>query len=304
MTEQEIKPYWQNYIDGAWIDAVDQGRITVENPATGQKLAEIAGAKAADVDQAVAAARQAFESRVLYDMRPTERGQLMFKIAQQIEAMAEEIALVECLDNGKTLAGGRGEAMAASRYFTYYGGAADKLEGRMIPLGASYVDYTVPTPFGVSAQIVPWNFPLQIAARSIACAIATANTVVIKSPELSPLSMCKLLEAIENAGVPAGVVNLLCGYGHDCGVAMVSHSDIDHIVFTGSVPTGRSILHAAAERIIPSIMELGVSPPASSTLTPISNRPQRRAGLASSPMRVKSVRRSPASSSIAASKTN
>jgi len=257
MSTAEINPYWRNYIGGEWRDAVGGGRITVENPATGAPLAEIAQAEAADIDLAVAAARAAFESRVLYDMRPTERGQLMFEIARQIEAMADDIALVECLDNGKTLAGGRGEAMAAARYFTYYGGAADKLEGRMIPLGASYVDYTVPSPFGVSAQIVPWNFPMQIAARSIACAIATANTVVIKSPELSPLSMCKLVEAIEKAGVPAGVVNLVCGYGHDCGSYLVSHGDIDHIVFTGSVPTGRSILHAAAERIIPSIMELG-----------------------------------------------
>jgi aldehyde dehydrogenase (NAD+) len=109
----------------------------------------------------------------------------------------------------------------------------------------------------VSAQIVPWNFPLQIAARSVACAIATGNTVVLKSPEISPLSIAMLAEACDRAGVPAGCVNVICGYGQEAGAAMVAHNDIDHIVFTGSLATGRSILHAAAERIIPCVMELG-----------------------------------------------
>jgi aldehyde dehydrogenase (NAD+) len=253
----QIKDYWQNYIDGKWVDGDAGGRIEIENPATASKLCDIAEARASDVDKAVEAARRAFESRVLSDMRPSARGQLMQEISRHFTEMADEIALAECLDNGKSLAGGKNEALAAARYFSYYGGAADKLEGRMIPLGAGYVDYTIPAPFGVSAQIVPWNFPLQIAARSVACALATANTVVLKSPEISPLSVALLAEACDRAGVPAGCVNVICGYGHDAGAAMVSHNDIDHIVFTGSLQTGRSILHAAAERVIPSIMELG-----------------------------------------------
>ena len=253
----DIKKYWRNYINGEWVDAEDGGRIEIENPATGGIIAEVARAQKDDIDRAVAAARACFESRELYNMRPTNRGQLMFDIARHLTEMADEIALAECLDNGKPLAGGKNEAMAAARYFTYYGGLADKLEGRMIPLGADYVDYTIPTPFGVSAQIVPWNFPLQIAARSVACALATANTVVLKSPELSPLSTYFIGEACHRAGIPKGAVNILCGYGHDCGAALVSHPDIDHIVFTGSVATGQSILHAAAERVIPCVMELG-----------------------------------------------
>ncbi|MDF2366908.1 aldehyde dehydrogenase family protein [Sneathiella sp.] len=253
----EIKKYWQNYINGEWVDALDGGRIEIENPATSEIIAEVARAEKADVDRAVEAARACFKTRELYDMRPTNRGALMFEIARHMTDMADEIALAECLDNGKTLTGGKNEAMAAARYFIYYGGLADKLEGRMIPLGADYVDYTIPTPFGVSAQIVPWNFPLQIAARSIACALATANTVVLKSPELSPLSTYFIAEACHRAGVPKGAVNILCGYGHDCGAALVSHPDIDHIVFTGSVATGQSILRAAAERVIPCVMELG-----------------------------------------------
>jgi len=252
-----IKTYWQNFIDGAWCDGIAGKRIAIENPASGEMVAEIARAEAADVDRAVKAARAAFEKRILIDMRPAARAQLMFDVAAEFKKLADEIALAECLDNGKTLAGGKNEALAAARYFTYYGGAADKLEGRMIPLGAGYVDYTVPSPYGVSAQIVPWNFPLQIAARSVACAIATGNTVVLKSPELSPLSCSFIATACERAGVPKGVVNVLCGYGHDAGAALVGHQDVDHIVFTGSVKTGQSILRAAAERVLPCVMELG-----------------------------------------------
>jgi len=254
---QEIKGYWQNYIAGAWVDGATGGRIELENPATGAALAEIAEATAADVDTAVAAARDAFNSRILSNMRPSARGQLMFDVARCLTEMADEIALAECLDNGKSLSGGRNEALAAARYFSYYGGAADKLEGRMIPLGEGYVDYTIPAPYGVSAQIVPWNFPLQIAARSVACALATGNTVVLKSPEISPLSIALLAEACDRAGVPAGCVNIICGYGNDAGGAMVNHGDVDHIVFTGSLATGQSILRAAAERVIPCVMELG-----------------------------------------------
>lgn len=256
MSEQ-LKKYWKNYIDGAWMDSQSGERIDIENPATGTAIAEVARAGRDDVDQAVSAARACFNSRALYNMRPTNRGMLMFEVARHMTEMADEIAYAECLDNGKTLAGGKNEALAAARYFTYYGGLADKLEGRMIPLGADYLDYTIPSPFGVSAQIVPWNFPLQIAARSVACALATANTVVLKSPELSPLSTYFIAEACHRAGVPAGAVNILCGYGHDCGAALVSHPDIDHIVFTGSLKTGQSILRSASERVLPSIMELG-----------------------------------------------
>jgi aldehyde dehydrogenase (NAD+)/betaine-aldehyde dehydrogenase len=143
------------------------------------------------------------------------------------------------------------------RYLTYYAGLADKLEGRQIPLGDGYVDYTVHEPFGVSAQIVPWNGPLPVGARSIACALVTGNTVVLKSPEDSPLSLFLLAEACERAGVPPGAVNIVCGYGAEAGAALAAHPDIDHIVFTGSVETGKSVLRAAAERVTPCVMELG-----------------------------------------------
>lgn len=252
-----ISKRWRNYIDGRWTESQGGDVLPVENPSTGEHLAEVARAGADDVDEAVDAASRTFAARLLVDMRPADRAALLLEIARHLKEMSEEIAVVDCLESGKPIHTARNEPAAAVRYFTYYGGLADKLEGVSIPLGGDYVDYTIRAPFGVSAQIVPWNFPLQIAARSIACAIATGNTVVLKTPELSPLACTYLAEACSRAGVPGGVVNIICGYGNEAGAALVSHHGIDHIVFTGSVATGQSILCAAAQRVIPSVMELG-----------------------------------------------
>ncbi|MFW5970403.1 MAG: aldehyde dehydrogenase family protein, partial [Halofilum sp. (in: g-proteobacteria)] len=158
---------------------------------------------------------------------------------------------------GKALDDARHEFEEAARYFEYYGGMADKIEGRSIPLGDGYVDWTVREPLGVSAQIVPWNFPVALASRSLAAALATGNTVVIKTPELTPLAALLLGVACERGGAPEGSVNILTGWGDDAGAALVQHPLVNQIVFTGSVPTGRSILHAAADRIVPCVMELG-----------------------------------------------
>lgn len=253
----QVRKYWKNFIGGEWVDAADDGRIPVLDPATGEVICEVARGGAADIDRAVVAARQAFDSRVLLAMTPAARGELMFEIARQLDGLADEIALVEMRDNGKTLENGYKEVALTQRYLRYYGGLADKLEGRQIPLGDGIVDYTVHMPYGVSAQIVPWNGPLPVGARSVACALVTGNTVVLKSPEDSPLSLFLFGEACERAGVPKGTVNIVCGYGKEAGAALVAHGDIDHIVFTGSVETGRSVLRAAAERVIPCVMELG-----------------------------------------------
>ena len=253
----ETRPYWKNFIGGKWVDGSGVERIDVINPGNGRKVAEVARGTAEDISDAVAAARACFNSRVLQDMAPYERGALLFRIADELDKAADEIAVVECLDNGKTLEKGRAELPLTQRYLRYYAGMADKLEGRQIPLGAGLLDYTMHEPYGVSAQIVPWNGPLPVGARSIACALATANTVVLKSPEDSPLSLFLLAEACERGGVPPGAVNIVCGFGVEAGAALVAHEDIDHIVFTGSVETGKSVLRAAAERVIPCVMELG-----------------------------------------------
>ncbi len=248
---------WQSYIGGRWCDGATGRTLTVMDPATGEPYADVAVATAADVDAAVRAARAAVASRALYDMHPHARMLLLFRIANAIRAMADEIVPVLVGENGKSVGFARDEVECAAQYFEYYGGIADKLHGKSIPLGAGYIDYTQLVPLGVSAQIVPWNFPFEIAARSIAPAFACGNAVVVKSPEVSPLAMCFLAVACEKAGVPSGYFNLICGYGEEAGEALSSHPGIAQVVFTGSVATGQRILRRAAETVIPCVLELG-----------------------------------------------
>lgn len=257
MSAPAIRPFWRNYIGGHWVDGAADRRIALENPATAEPLAEIARAEVEDADRAVQAARKAFDAGWLRNRKPAERMNLLFGIAAELEALSEEIGVAECLDNGKRITDARAQAAESARYFRYYGGIADKLEGRAIPLGEDYVDYTTMEPYGVSAQVVPWNFPLQLAVRSVSCALATGNSVVVKSPVLCPLSVCLLGEACQRAGVPEGALNIICGGGGDVGRALVGHPGVDHVVFTGSVATGQAILRQTAERVIPAVMELG-----------------------------------------------
>ena len=248
---------FQNYIGGEWIANKDGRKIVVQNPATGKPYAEITAATVSDVEVAVAAARAAFKTRALYEMHPHARMLLLFRIANELRALAGDIVPVMVQENGKSIGFAKDEVESTAQYFEYYGGIADKVFGKSIPLGNGYVDYTQMVPFGVSAQVVPWNFPLEIAARSIAPALACGNAVITKSPELSPLAMCFLATACERAGVPRGYFNLIAGFGEDTGEALVSHAGVDQIVFTGSIETGRRILRHAAERIVPCILELG-----------------------------------------------
>ena len=244
-----------NFINGKWVDS--EQCIEVENPATGELIGTIACATFQQVDEAVSAARQCHELRLMADMAPYERMQLLHAIAAQIRALAKQGGELLCLENGKPLSKAEWEFEEAARYFEYYAGMADKIEGKSIPLGEGLVDFTEYEPFGVSAQVIPWNFPVSLVARSLAPALAAGNSVIIKSPELTPLAVSLLAEAMVKAKVPPGAVNIICGYGHEAGAALVSHGDIDQIVFTGSVATGQSIMQAATEYVVPCVMELG-----------------------------------------------
>ena len=250
-----IEPLWHSFIGGRWVES-DQ-RLSVEDPGSGEVIAEAALAGREDVDAAVRAAAACHRSRALTGPRPERRLEMMFRIAAEIRGVTDHGAGILCRESGKPLDDARHEFEEAARYFEYYGGMADKIEGRSIPLGDGYVDWTVREPLGVSAQVVPWNFPVALAARSLAAALATGNTVVIKTPELTPLAATLLGVACERGGAPEGSVNILTGWGGEAGAALVEHPLVNQIVFTGSVPTGRSILHAAAERIVPCVMELG-----------------------------------------------
>ncbi|WP_375282207.1 aldehyde dehydrogenase family protein [Pseudooctadecabacter sp.] len=251
-----MKTYWQNYIDGVWVDG-GAGRIDVINPGTGDKLAEQALADAADVDRAVMAAQRVHISGALADLRPVERGRMVQAMGRFLLDHIDEIAPVLTLEQGKPLWEARIEVEGAARYFEYYGNQAETVEGRSIPLGKSYFDFTTYEPFGVSAQIIPWNYPVEMTARSLSAALATGNACVIKTPELTPLSNAWFAHAAEAVGLPKGAVNVLCGLGHEAGAALSAHPAVNQIVFTGSVPTGVAIASAAAKNVVPCVLELG-----------------------------------------------
>ncbi len=247
--------HWKNYIAGEWCDS--DNSLSITNPATGKEFATIACASIEDAENAVEAARACADSGILTKDRPASRVQMMLRIADNIRELAEEGAKLLVLENGKSLEDARTEFLTAARYFEYYGGMADKIEGKSIPLGEDYVDFTYYEPVGVSAQIVPWNFPVDICARSLAPALAAGNAVIVKSPEMTPLSMTLLATACEKAGLPKGALSILCGVGSEVGAALVANPKVDQIVFTGSVPTGQHILKSAADNATPCVMELG-----------------------------------------------
>ncbi len=248
---------YKNYIDGKWVESESKEIIQVDDPSNGKIIGEISCAKKTEVDLAVSAAKNAFSSRVLVDMPILERAKLMHRIAEETRKVANEGGKMLCYENGKALGSAIKEFNDVADMFDYYAGLTDKLEGKTIPVSPTVFDYTVLEPFGVSAHIVPWNFPLSMVGRSLACSFATGNSTIVKTAELTPLSATFFAQAIENAGVPSGLINIICGYGNEAGSYLVSHPDVNHVVFTGSVATGKKILHACADKAIPAIVELG-----------------------------------------------
>ena len=247
---------FQNYINGKFV-AGGAGRIEVTNPANGQTVGEQALADAGDVDKAVAAAKALHVSGKFSALRPVERGRMVQKMGQYLLQHKNKLAELLSLEQGKPLWESHIEIEGAARYFEYYGNQAETVEGRSIPLGQGYFDFTIYEPFGVSAQIIPWNYPIEMTARSLSAALATGNACVIKSPELTPLTHYIFAEAAEAAGLPEGAVNILCGLGRDAGAALAAHRDVNQIVFTGSVATGVAIASAAAKNVVPCVLELG-----------------------------------------------
>ena len=252
----DIQDYWKNFINGEYIDG-SAGRLAVENPADGSIVAEVAIADATDVDKAVAAARAVQNDGVLSDMRPVELGRMVRAMGDWFLNKREEIATILSLEAGKPYWEALIEVNGAARYFEYYGNQAETMEGRSIPLGGNYLDFTIYEPMGVSGQIIPWNFPLEMVARSLSAALATGNSSVIKTPELDPITSFYFAEAARAVGVPDGAVNIFCGYGPDAGNALAGHPDINQVVFTGSVKTGISVATVAAANVVPAVLELG-----------------------------------------------
>ncbi len=250
------------HIGGEWREAVSGRRFTTYNPATGEPLAEVAEGDSADVDLAVAAARRAFDDSDWSRISGRERGALLHCLADALEARADELARLETLDNGKPLREARtfdvADAIAAFRYFA---GWADKIEGEVLPVPGPYLTYTRREPVGVCGQIIPWNFPLLMAAWKVAPALACGNTVVLKPAEQTPLTALALAQAAVEIGLPAGVLNVVPGYGETAGAALVRHPDVDRIAFTGSTEVGKVVQREAAGTLKRVSLELGGKSP-------------------------------------------
>jgi aldehyde dehydrogenase (NAD+) len=249
------------YINGKWIDSGVGESIDVRNPSNGKVIASIPRGTEADVDQAVKAASEAFRSEKWRKVKPHERGELLFDIADKMKAEREKLAQLESMDVGKPLSQAYADVDAAIRYFRFYGGAADKVMGDTIPIEDGLLDYVVREPVGVTAHIVPWNYPLQIISRSVAAAIAMGNTVVVKSAEDTPMTAMRLTEFFDELALPAGVFNHITGWGHEAGAALSGHPLINHVTFTGSVGTGIAVGQAAMANVVPSTLELGGKSP-------------------------------------------
>src|SRR5262245_36795293 len=252
-------------IGGRFAPAADGKTFSVENPAQERSIAQVAQGGAADIDKAVAAARRAFEQGPWRRMNPSERQRLLWKLADRIEELAEDFAQIESLDNGKPLTIARAADVALTvDHFRYYAGWATKIEGETIPINgpdaATFLDYTLREPVGVVGQIIPWNFPLLMAAWKLGAALACGNTVVLKPAEQTPLTALRLAKLITEVGFPEGVVNVVTGHG-DAGAALAAHPGVDKVAFTGSTEVGHEIVKASAGNLKRVSLELGGKSP-------------------------------------------
>jgi phenylacetaldehyde dehydrogenase len=252
-------------IGGKMVGAASGKTFEVYNPATGAVIANVPEGDKADVDLAVAAARRAFDGGSWAKVSPSEKGRMLWRLADLIERDLEELAELESIDNGKPYAVARvADLPLAVDMFRYMGGWATKISGRTIPwsLPGQFLSYTVKEPVGVVGQIIPWNFPLLMAAWKIAPALAAGCTIVLKAAEQTPMTALRLGELIVEAGFPAGVVNILTGFGETAGAALAAHPDVDKVAFTGSTEVGKLIVQAAASNLKKVSLELGGKSPA------------------------------------------
>ncbi|MDT8840473.1 aldehyde dehydrogenase family protein [Paraburkholderia fungorum] len=250
----------RHFIGGEWSAASGGETIAVLDPSDGQPFTTLARGTAADIDAAVHAARRAFEG-AWGAASAVERGRVLHRLSMLVTIHQEELALLEARDTGKPLKQARADSAALARYFEFYAGAADKLHGETLPYQAGYTVLTIREPHGVTGHIVPWNYPMQIFGRSVGAALATGNACVVKPAEDACLSVLRVAELAAEAGLPAGALNVVTGFGHEAGAALARHPGIDHISFTGSPETGKLVTQMAAENHVPVTLELGGKSP-------------------------------------------
>ena len=250
-------------INNQWVASESGRTFATVNPSTGEEICQVAEADAADVDKAVEAAREAFEHGPWRKMNASARGRLINRLADLIEHNADQLARLESLDNGKPVSVAKAVDVAKTvACYRYFAGWADKVQGKTIPIDGDFLCYTRHEPIGVVGQIIPWNFPMLMMAWKLAPALATGNAVLLKPAEQTPLSALRIGELILEAGFPAGVVNILPGFGPTAGAAIARHMDVDKVAFTGSTEVGHLIMEAAAKsNLKPVTLELGGKSP-------------------------------------------
>jgi len=246
------------FIGGTW-EATDE-RLPLEDPSTGEEIGAIARGTPQDIDRAVAAANAAREGN--WGRTPAvERGRVLTRLGQLVQERIDTLAALEAADVGKPLKQARADAVALARYMEFYGGAADKVHGQTIPYLEGYTVYTLREPHGVTGHIIPWNYPMQIIGRSVGAALAMGNACVLKPAEEACLTALAFASLAEEAGLPAGVLNVVPGVGEEAGAALAAHPGIHHISFTGSVSVGASVQAAAGANVVPVTLELGGKSP-------------------------------------------
>jgi len=250
------------WIGNEWSDADDGATLATTNPATGEEIAEVPSGGASDVDRAVRAARAAMQDRAWGGIDAHRRSNLLWKLADAIEANADELGALETADNGKPYFEARKvDLPSVVENFRYFAGLADKIQGATIPVSGPFLNYTLREPVGVVGCITPWNFPLSLAAWKVAPALACGNAVVLKPAEQTPLTAIRLAELAAEVGFPPGALNVVTGFGETAGAALVRHPDVDAIAFTGSTEVGRTVMREAAESLKKVSLELGGKSP-------------------------------------------
>lgn len=248
------------FIGGQWVAAQDGRSIPVVDPSTGETFDQISRGGLADVDQAVVAARQALTGPWA-NLTATERGRILVKISDAVLACAEELAQIEARDTGKPISTARNDIKVLARYFEFYGTAADKVHGEVIPFLSGHQVSLIREPLGITAHIIPWNYPAQMMGRTVAPALAMGNATVLKPAEDTSLSALRFAEIAAEAGLPAGVLNVVTGLGEEAGAALSAHPGIDFISFTGSNEVGALVQQAAAKNAVKCVLELGGKSP-------------------------------------------
>jgi aldehyde dehydrogenase (NAD+) len=249
------------FIGGEWSDAIGGARLETLHPANGEALTEVAEGAAQDIDVAVAAARRAFEDPKWRRMDAADRGALLWRMADIMERRSDALTRLEVLDNGKPIREAQIDVRQSIDALRYYAGWTTKLQGDTLPVRGNYLNYTLREPVGVVGAIIPWNFPLLMAVWKVAPALACGNTLVLKPAEQTPLSALELAAFAAEAGLPAGVLNVVTGFGETAGAALVAHAHVDKIAFTGSTAVGRQIMQQAAGSLKKVSLELGGKSP-------------------------------------------